>query len=39
MFISCFQIQTIGAIILLYKFLFNLPLNYDVLIKPLVMEM
>ena len=39
MFISCFQIQTINTITLLYNFPFYLPLNYDLLIKPIAMEM
>ena len=39
MFISCFQMQTVNAITLLYNFPFNLTLNYDLLIKPLAMEM
>ena len=39
MVISCYQIQTIDAITLFYKFLYYLPLNYDLLIKLPVMEM
>ena len=38
MFISCFQIQTIKTITLLYNFPFYLPLSYDLLIKPLAIE-
>ena len=38
MFISCFQIQTINYITLLYNFPFYLPLIYDVLIKPIAMD-